>query len=317
MPNPTTMKIQGLTLTAVFEAESANYGEGVGNVTTLKKITRGGGASFTYISRQALRYDIVHRMTELSSQDALTPVVYAGTLQFAPDASVADHFEIDLFGYMKTKSNVGASTRSAVARLSNAEALEPFTGDLDFLTNKGLFDRLSQKDKMIPSPDKNDGKETELQGGNIAQSEIHKSFYVYTLTIDLDRVGIDGAIAIANQEKFRRVALLLKALKFLYRDIKGRRENLAPLFAIGGVYDIKNPFFSNTIRLNSHKNLEILPITGALNLDPAIAPNTFIGYVPKTFANDAEILDLSPKPMAISEFFQSLENRVRDYYQEK
>ena len=31
------MKKNGLTLTMVFLAESANYGEGVGNITALKK----------------------------------------------------------------------------------------------------------------------------------------------------------------------------------------------------------------------------------------------------------------------------------------
>ena len=35
------MKIKGLALTIIFEAESANYGEGVGNVASLKKISRG------------------------------------------------------------------------------------------------------------------------------------------------------------------------------------------------------------------------------------------------------------------------------------
>ena len=35
------MKNNGLTITMIFLAESANYGEGVGNITTLKKMTRG------------------------------------------------------------------------------------------------------------------------------------------------------------------------------------------------------------------------------------------------------------------------------------
>ena len=35
------MKNKGLTMTIVFEAESANYGEGYNNITTLKKLTRG------------------------------------------------------------------------------------------------------------------------------------------------------------------------------------------------------------------------------------------------------------------------------------
>ncbi|MFR3298723.1 MAG: hypothetical protein ACLTQH_02495 [Fusobacterium sp.] len=43
------MKNKGLTLTMVFEAESANYGEGVGNVSALKKLSRDKGDQYTYI----------------------------------------------------------------------------------------------------------------------------------------------------------------------------------------------------------------------------------------------------------------------------
>lgn len=177
------MKSKGLTVTVIFEAESANYGEGLGNVTSLKKISRGNGQSYSYISRQAMRYNIVNQMVELSPGLKLTPVRHEGTIQFAPDASVKDFFEIDLFGYMKTKSNEGAATRSAIVRLSNATSLENFNGDLDFLTNKGLFDRLTEDDKKKAGKkgDTEEG-ETSLKGGNIAQSEIHKSFYTYTLT---------------------------------------------------------------------------------------------------------------------------------------
>lgn len=53
------MKKNGLTLTMVFLAESANYGEGVGNITALKKMTRGDFQQYSYISRQAIRYNII------------------------------------------------------------------------------------------------------------------------------------------------------------------------------------------------------------------------------------------------------------------
>ena len=52
----------GLTLTMVFLAESANYGEGVGNITTLKKLSRGTYEQYSYISRQALRYNIIQQL---------------------------------------------------------------------------------------------------------------------------------------------------------------------------------------------------------------------------------------------------------------
>ena len=42
------MTRDGLTFTMVFLAESANYGEGIGNITTLKKMTRGDFQQYSY-----------------------------------------------------------------------------------------------------------------------------------------------------------------------------------------------------------------------------------------------------------------------------
>lgn len=53
------MRREGLTVTMVFLAESANYGEGIGNISTLKKMSRGNHEQYSYISRQAMRYNIV------------------------------------------------------------------------------------------------------------------------------------------------------------------------------------------------------------------------------------------------------------------
>ncbi len=46
---------------------------------------------------------------------------------------------------------------------------------------------------------------------------------------------------------------LLDAVHYLYRDIKGRRENLSPIFVIGGRYERKNPFFENRIRVDENR----------------------------------------------------------------
>ena len=58
------MVVKGLTMTMIFEAESANYGEGVGNIAALKKLSRGNGNQYTYISRQAMRYNMVEQLGE-------------------------------------------------------------------------------------------------------------------------------------------------------------------------------------------------------------------------------------------------------------
>lgn len=297
------MNKKGLTISFVIEAESANYGEGVGNVTALKKMTRGTGDSYTYISRQALRYNIIQQM----GVDHTPLELDKSVIQFAPDALINDYPEIDLFGYMKT--NKGTKTRAAVVRLSNAIALESFQADTDFLTNKGLFDRYI-------SNSTDEGKE-DKKGGNIAQSEIHHSYYTYTIAIDLDQVGIDHneiEITISNEEKARRIQDLLQTLKLLYRDIKGRRENLSPLFAIGGVYDIKNPFFENRIKIKQNR-INTNALKDVLSLDNHIAEQTKCGLIEGIFENDQQIIsELNATSMGT--FFDYIFKEINNYYKE-
>ncbi|MEI0605015.1 type I-B CRISPR-associated protein Cas7/Cst2/DevR [Brachyspira alvinipulli] len=296
------MENKGLTLSIIFEAESANYGESFGNISSLKKLSRGDGNSYSYISRQALRYNIINQLgwdnTKVSNADKV--------VQFEKDASIKDYPEIDFFGYMKTgknSANGSSNTRNAVVRLSNAIALESYNSDLDFLTNMALAKRGGMDNA-------------------IAQSEIHKSYYAYTVTIDLDKVGIDEIIKdkennkekheIDNKEKAKRVKELLKVLKILYRDIRGRRENLSPIFIIGGVYNVKNPFFENRLKVNKN-NLEIKTITDVLDLDTEIKNNTICGLVDSMFSNTEEIKE-KLKAQSVSYVVDELSKKVDEYY---
>ena len=288
------MRREGLTVTMIFLAESANYGEGVGNITTLKKMSRGNYEQYSYISRQALRYNIV---SQLSWDN--TPVdEKSGVVQFAPSATIKEYPEIDLFGYMKTTKEGdqkgGAATRSAVARLSNAVALEPYQSDMEFLTNMGLAKR-----KNV--------------GNAIAQSEIQRSLYSYTLSIDLDRVGKDGELEITEAEKADRVDKLLDAVHYLYRDIKGRRENLSPIFVIGGRYERKNPFFENRIRVEENR-LNTVPLQETMNEETQIREHTFVGVMTGMFENEEEIRK-NLEAATVGDAFAGLKKEVKDYYE--
>ncbi|MFZ5987572.1 MAG: type I-B CRISPR-associated protein Cas7/Cst2/DevR [Bacillota bacterium] len=289
-----SMKPKGLIVSMIFEAESANYGEGIGNVASLKKMARGNGEQYTYISRQALRYNIVEQLSEPVAEVKAEGSGDKKVIQFTPDATIKDYPEIDFFGYMKTKKGEGSATRSAKVRLSNAVSLETFKGDLDFLTNKGLADRLNEN-------------------MNIAQSEIHRSYYRYTITADLDQIGIDEGdnITIENSEKARRVNRLLDTVSLLYRDIRGRREDLKPLFAIGGVYDVKNPVFQNALEVKDNKVL-VSTIEGVLF--DFIKKDTFCGLIEGKFSNDNEIKE-KLNAISMPEFFNNLKRKVSEYYE--
>lgn len=291
------MRPKGLAITIIFEAESANYGESIGNVASLKKMSRGKGDQYTYISRQALRHNVVEQLGERLASVKAEGSGDKKVVQFESDATIVDYPELDFFGYLKTEKGGNGKKRSAKVRISNAVSLEPFRGDLDFLTNKGLADRINSN-------------------MNIAQAEIHRSYYRYTITIDLDQIGIDSPVPeenyeIDHKEKARRIEKLLDTVSLLYRDIRGRREDLKPLFAIGGVYDIKNPIFSNTVELKDGM-LQVNQIKSVMY--KGIKENTKCGLVMGKFINENEI-KAELNAVNMPEFIESLKKDVRDYYE--
>lgn len=229
------MDRKALTLTVVVKAFPLNYDEGYGNVAVAKKVHRGTGETYLFASRQSLRYSIAEWCFENAgwqrAQMALAGEGGKQVVQYDPKELEKTYFEeADLFGYMITTG--GNTTRTAVARLTHLVSLEPYYGDQELLNNKSFADRM--------------GKDP-----NLANIETGYSYYKYSLAVDLDRVGKDEefGVSLPHDEKIKRVNDILEAIKFLYRDIKGRREDLHPLFVIGGIYPVKALFFHNAVNL--------------------------------------------------------------------
>lgn len=297
---------KGLTVSVIFKAQSLNYGEGFGNISELKKVSRGDGNQYTVASRQCIRYDIVRLGAEIFNWNLQVVDKSKVTVQFKDELTIADSQEMDLFGYMKTKkadnSKGGADTRSAVIKLSNAISLEPYRSDVDFLTNKGLADRINEHP-------------------NLANVEQHLSYYTYTFTIDLSRVGVDGEIEIAKEEKCKRVLEFLEIVKILNRNIRGRQENLSPVFVIGGIYDIANPYFLGRIKLNSSKEgfkIDTKVIDDVLEstfLGNNIKDDTYVGINEGCFVNKNKFEEkLGDRVLGVNSFFDNLIKSVKEYY---
>ena len=299
---------RGLTITMIFKAQSLNYGEGIGNISELKKLSRGDGSTYTFASRQALRYDIVRLGNKMFRWNLEVVDKSKGTIQFKDDLTIKDSQEMDLFGYMKTAKKTenedgGSNIRSAAVRLSHAISLEEYKSDMEFLNNKGLADRIAD----FP---------------NLANIEQHLSYYTYTITIDLEKVGIDGDVNLDNSTKAQRVKELLEIIKVLNREIRGREENLSPIFIIGGIYKLNSPFFLGRIKLIGKDgefsiDTEMLKDTTTLKLgDDSIEKDTYVGIVKNSFKNEEEIKS-NFTTMNIQEFFENLENKVDEYYSNK
>ncbi len=293
---------KGLSITLIFKAESLNYGEGIGNISELKKLTRGDGSVYTFESRQALRYDIVRLGNKMFNWNLEVVDKSKGTVQFKDELTIKDSEEMDLFGYMKTAKNGNADIRSAAVRLSNAISLEDYKSDIEFLNNKGLADRIGE----FP---------------NLANIEKHLSYYTYTVTIDLEKIGIEEGIELSNEEKIKRINQLLDIIKVLNREIRGREENLSPVFIIGGLYNINSPFYLGRIKLTGKNgeftlDTEMLKDTSTLTIgERTIFEDTKVGIIKNTFKNEKEIEEIfNGKITNIEEFFKNLKGEVTEYY---
>lgn len=194
----------------------------------------------------------------------------------------------------------GSNIRSAAVRLSNAISLEEYKNDIEFLNNKGLADRIPE----FP---------------NLANIEQHLSFYTYTITIDLEKVGVDADIELDNEIRAKRVKELLEIVKVLNREIRGREENLSPIFVIGGLYKLNSPFFLGRIKLNGKDgefsiDTEMLKDTMTLKLgENSIEEDTRVGIVKNILKNEKEIEE-NFNTTNIQDFFEDLENKVEQYY---
>ena len=293
---------KGLSITLILNAESLNYGEGIGNISELKKLTRGDGSVYTFASRQALRYDIVRLGNRMFGWNLEVVDKSKGTVQFKEELTIKESEEMDLFGYMKTAKNDGSNIRSAAVRLSNAISLEEYKSDMEFLNNKGLADRIGE----FP---------------NLANIEQHLSYYTYTVTIDLEKIGVDGEIKLTNDERTRRINQLLDVIKVLNREIRGREENLSPVFVIGGMYNINSPFYLGRVKLKAKDgefglDTEMLKDTSTLTIGGnSVFEDTEVGILKNTFKNEKEIEEIfNGRVTNIEEFFKNLKEKVTEYY---
>lgn len=301
------LKPKGLTISTIFDAMSLNYGEGIGNISELKKLSRS-GELYSYESRQAIRYDIYRMLKEVfnidDKEDPLT--AQNEVVQFKSDANIKDYIEADFFGYMKTEKSNNSITRAASVRISPAVALEPMNLDVEFGTNLNFAQRAGAN----PNP---------------FQFEHQSSLYSYTITIELDKIGKDenDDIDLEPKEKANRVNMLLDVLKILNRNIKGRMESLNPLFAIGGVYGIKNPFFLGRLKIDYNQesrkySINTSLISSILDMcfgEEKVKNNTYIGFVDGYWNNEEEIKNLlEQRAYNVNDFFEKLKEEVSGYY---
>jgi CRISPR-associated protein Cst2 len=321
-----------LTLTIITQkATSLNYGENIGNVSILKKLSLGDNSQVTYVSDKALKYEIRRKGKEEKGWRLLDEEVkelVKGSLKNKKldvddfgKVLLQTYEEFDLFGGLltnlkgveskKVELSYGDSVkRTAPVKLTYAFSISKFQGDMDFMNNIDAYNRyikhIEQKEAQV-----------------ITQSEQHTAHYHYTLAVDLDRIGvwepeIGTEEVISAEERAKRVKDLLDIIRTLSRQIRGRYENLSPIFVIGGIYKIKNPFFMGSVSAKETEDGKLLLDINRLLDCKGIIPeeerkNTLCGLLSGYFANEEEIREkLNCK--SVGEVFEELKKKVGEIY---
>ncbi len=170
--------LKAITFTTIFEASALNRDEKLGgNIPSIKKLTRFGNKTFSYLSRVAMRHYLFETLSKTYKDDWTPAVCFeSGTgnnkvVQFdLRSQNILTHAELDAFGYMFTIGGQSSITRKAAVGITKAVALETWEGDMQFNANHDLASRCGAN----PNP---------------VNKEEQGAFFKVSFTIDIDKLG--------------------------------------------------------------------------------------------------------------------------------
>ena len=292
------MKKNALTVTIVANMTS-NYSEGLGNISSVQKIYRDRNV-YAIRSRESLKNAI---MVQSGMYEDLETEANGATQKKVDENLNATNCRALEGGYMNTKEST--YVRNSSFYLTDAISTESFINETRFHNNLYLATNYANANNL------NVQKDAGKVGLMPYQYEYEKSLKVYSLTIDLEKVGKDPNFPdkeADNKEKFERVKSILEAIENLSLVVKGNLDNAEPIFAIGGLSLRKTHYFENVVRVEQ----------GALVLGEALKEKKEDGFncallKGDIFTNEAEIIK-ELQPASMKEFFKSLIEDVKNYY---
>ncbi|AYV92655.1 type I-B CRISPR-associated protein Cas7/Cst2/DevR [Fusobacterium necrophorum subsp. funduliforme] len=292
------MKKNSLTLTVIANMTS-NYSEGLGNISSVQKVYKN-RAVYSIRSRESLKNAL---MVQSGMYEDLRTVVSGVTQKNVTPELNASNCRALEGGYMCTVADT--YVRNSSFYLTDAISTESFVNETRFHNNLYLATNYA----------KANGLNVQVNAGTVGlmpyQYEYEKSPKVYSITIDLEKIGKDenfkqeaGAV-----EKYERVKCILEAVQNLSLVVKGNLDNAEPMFIIGGLSERKTHYFENVVKTEQ----------GALILGEDLITKKKKGFRcallrGDNFTNEEEILK-TLQPISMEEFFDSLIREVKEYYQ--
>lgn len=290
---------KSLTITIIANMTS-NYGETLGNISTVHKYYSNGRA-FGMVSRERLKSEVCEQCG--LTADMQTVVDKKVTQKNVSEILNAENCRALEAGYMNTVSKASYKRNSSFY-FTDAISCDPLISEVRFHNNLRMATYNAHANGLNLSMD------ADSIGLMPYQYEYDKTLKVYSLTIDLDRVGKDENFNVEApaEEKVTRVKMLLDGVRYLSLVVKGSLDNAAPLFIVGGMSPQRTHVFENLVKAPR----------GEVQLTKALKEKLQEGYKVGlcengTFSNEEQIID-ELSPVSVNEFFEDLYKEIEEYY---
>ncbi len=249
--------LSSITLTILTESSVAlSNDQGFGTYVPIKKYFFGDG-KHAMTSVATVTYEL---RKSLIQKGKLTPdsIVLKDKNLYPNEPDL----EGDVFGYLIPSKG---ESKTSPLRIIPFTSVHTYKNDTQLITNRGFLNIDLQREYFDKAGKKLDVSEVSKTQA-LAHEEVFADYYTYTVTLELDRIGVKeiddkgNRLPIDKREYFDKnirieiVKNILEMLTELTRQIKHQTVHLKPLAVFGGAFDSVIPYFWNDIKFDEKTN---------------------------------------------------------------
>lgn len=262
------------------DLSNLNSGEGESNFVDVKKFKKG-NVEYPYVSGQAMRFYLRESIRRnLDSEDFMCVPDNKGETC----GNIENCINCDLFGFMTTIKNKGATVRTSPVKMSPAIGLLPFdeNSNIDFLTRKHRVE------------------EGEKNKGDIVNIEMGTNIYKAGISLDIcaigniEKIDEEGVLSldslIDNTTKLSRISKLLLGIANISDYSKQSRllVDFTPDILIISSQKKYNHRLHKIFDLNGDRTLNVNRINDILD-DVLEYSEIFVGWTSGIIENEEEV----------------------------
>lgn len=262
--------VRSLTLTILTESPVAlSNDQGSGNYTPIKKSFRSDGihaitsvGTVTYEMRKKLvekGWQLSGMVLNTKGSGQKKKVTNMYPYEDSVDANNEIGLETDVFGFLIPDKQV---SKTSPLRIIPFESIHTYKNDIQLITNKGFLEQSMGREFYDKKGNKYEDELPTTQA--LANEEIFGDYYVYTITIELDRFGVqevkkgkylapEDRMAMTKEIRKKALKDIVEVIVEFTREIKHQTIHLKPLAVFGGAFENVIPYFWNDMNFKDNK----------------------------------------------------------------